>query len=290
MSDLENKEIDLSAKILDLAKNIKPLEQFDKSVLNSFGSVKDEFSFQFFEFSEKNDHWSFGTRKIIVDSLEKVKQWREKLNDILEQLKNSLDPIIKKNELIHNRNLETIKSIIEICDSCNLPKKDKVEVKTRSRYKKYDYVTSKWLAGFVEIKNSFACPAKDALWKATAKKDSYLKAIDLIEKSIVENNKLLENEIKEQEKLNEAILYAKNNNVDISGLTKKDILRAVLDHKIEEYRKENLPDGKIIHIDCCDDCSEYTIGERRCSCGNVRVDIVVEEGHGGKIWHYDSRY
>ena len=34
--------------------------------------------------------------------------------------------------------------------------------------------------------------------------------------------------------------------------------------------------GELIPISCCSECEEYTMGERRCSCGNRRISATAE--------------
>ncbi len=41
----------------------------------------------------------------------------------------------------------------------------------------------------------------------------------------------------------------------------------------KEWIAEQYEDGDEVHIDCCDDCSLWVIGEHRCSCGNRRMNL-----------------
>jgi hypothetical protein len=36
---------------------------------------------------------------------------------------------------------------------------------------------------------------------------------------------------------------------------------------------EMMKDDEVLYHDCCDYCSEWTLGERRCSCGNRRMSL-----------------
>lgn len=45
-------------------------------------------------------------------------------------------------------------------------------------------------------------------------------------------------------------------------------------------------DGEEISISCCSECSSWTVGERRCSCGNRRVSLSVEWLASIKEWYY----
>jgi hypothetical protein len=52
--------------------------------------------------------------------------------------------------------------------------------------------------------------------------------------------------------------------------------------KLIETRHEEKHQGEAIDISCCDECDTYTIGDRRCSCGNRRISASAE------IWYSTS--
>jgi hypothetical protein len=44
----------------------------------------------------------------------------------------------------------------------------------------------------------------------------------------------------------------------------------------EKWCNENYPDGTHIDQSCCENCSSWKIGERRCSCGNRRMYLDIQ--------------
>lgn len=77
--------------------------------------------------------------------------------------------------------------------------------------------------------------------------------------------------------LQESVRYADRNNIDIEGLGSDDIIRIVNDFAEEEYRIKHLPIGTEVYLkNECLECSTYTVGDRRCECGNRRIGMEVE--------------
>lgn len=99
-------------------------------------------------------------------------------------------------------------------------------------------------------------------------------------------------EIEEGSKLLQAsIEYAKTNNIDIEDLTTKQINREVDEYAKKRYLDENVPEGTQVELDHeCEYCSTYTVGERRCDCGNRRICVEV----GGDLlegyYYYPEAY
>lgn len=73
-----------------------------------------------------------------------------------------------------------------------------------------------------------------------------------------------------------SVIYATEARLDVEGLTVKEVIGMVDEHAKESYLKEHFPTGKVIDHDACEYCSEYTMGERRCNCGNRRISVYVE--------------
>lgn len=75
----------------------------------------------------------------------------------------------------------------------------------------------------------------------------------------------------------ECVKQANLNNIDILNLNKEEIVQKVEDFLKDRWMKTAYPDGKTIDIDdnYCE-CETYTIGDRRCSCGNRRINAYVE--------------
>jgi len=100
-------------------------------------------------------------------------------------------------------------------------------------------------------------------------------------KELDKNNKLL---IKSVE-------YATANGIDIEGLESKDIICIVEEVAKDKYLKEEFPNGTEVYLKHgCDECSTYIMGERRCSCGNRRISIVVEGDLINGFYHYPEPY
>lgn len=74
------------------------------------------------------------------------------------------------------------------------------------------------------------------------------------------------------ERLKLYMKYVTEHDLEVSS--PGEIYKVVDDHAREEFRKNLI--GEEIHIKCCDECSAYVVGERRCACGNTRVELVVE--------------
>jgi hypothetical protein len=64
----------------------------------------------------------------------------------------------------------------------------------------------------------------------------------------------------------------------------KDFISAVREASREKWIDENYPEGTEMDIKCCDECSTWTVGERRCECGNRRIDLTVEFIGGSEKW------
>lgn len=109
--------------------------------------------------------------------------------------------------------------------------------------------------------------------------------VELYDKMKREYNSKM-NEISLKDKLLvESIKYANTHGLDIRDLSAKDIISIVDDHAKDEFRKENFPDGTEIYLKHgCDECSTYTVGDHRCSCGNRRIMMVVD---GNLVEGYD---
>lgn len=84
----------------------------------------------------------------------------------------------------------------------------------------------------------------------------------------------------------ESIKYATEHNIDISDAPDaKTIIAWVNEEAEQNYIKENYPNGTELYLKHgCDECSTWTIGDHRCSCGNRRVSLSIE---GNLIDGYD---
>ena len=58
--------------------------------------------------------------------------------------------------------------------------------------------------------------------------------------------------------------------------TKENIIAEAKDKCVQNYIKENFPEGEQVRIKFCEGCSYWEVGERRCSCGSRRVRFVSD--------------
>jgi len=119
--------------------------------------------------------------------------------------------------------------------------------------------------------------------------DSIKKEADNLLKKIAIQKQEDEKKLRESKEAAEAILYCQNNNINTETLSLAGIIDAAETHEQEKWVAENYPDGKTISHSCCDNCSKWTIGEHRCSCGNRRMNLAVE-GKGSNRYAYAEAY
>jgi hypothetical protein len=86
---------------------------------------------------------------------------------------------------------------------------------------------------------------------------------------------------KEQEtsvQFKESLKTATENNINISECgNPEEVYRTVNEFMKDKFIVENYPDGTEMYLKHgCDNCSEWTVGEHRCSCGNRRVYLSVD--------------
>jgi len=72
--------------------------------------------------------------------------------------------------------------------------------------------------------------------------------------------------------------------------TNDELVRIATEAEKEKWVKENYPDGEIVDQKACQDCSTWVVGERRCECGNRRLEIQIEgnilDGFAGYVEAY----
>lgn len=90
-----------------------------------------------------------------------------------------------------------------------------------------------------------------------------------------------ERKIQESKELVEAITYLKEQNVSVDGFTPEHIINIAEENRREKWVAENCPDGIEMTHKCCDSCSDWIVGEHRCSCGSRRMNLVVDGKYPG---------
>lgn len=115
--------------------------------------------------------------------------------------------------------------------------------------------------------------------------------VELYDKIIGQYNSKIKEKDKNNKLLIKSIEYATLHNINIEDLTSDQIIYTVSEYTKEKYLEENLPDGTEVYLKHgCDECSTYIMGERRCSCGNRRIDIIVEGDIIEGFYYYPEPY
>lgn len=92
---------------------------------------------------------------------------------------------------------------------------------------------------------------------------------------------MVENWLERRNKTNErserifkaALEYCIANNLEWNS---QNAVSVATQHKAEALEREAIEAHREIDIDCCDYCSTWIAGERRCSCGNRRVSFSYD--------------
>ena len=88
-----------------------------------------------------------------------------------------------------------------------------------------------------------------------------------------------------------ALAYAKENEVDIEGLSDVKIIYKINEVAGEKYLEKECPKGTEVSLDGeCDYCEEYVVGDARCSCGNRRISIEVDGDFMTGFFWYPTGY
>ena len=83
--------------------------------------------------------------------------------------------------------------------------------------------------------------------------------------------------------------YAIKNNIVPDSPEK--LIIYVNEHARESFREENFPDGTEVYLKHgCDECSDWTVGEHRCSCGNRRISLTIEGNLINGFYGYPEPY
>jgi len=88
-----------------------------------------------------------------------------------------------------------------------------------------------------------------------------------------------------------SIKYLVSNGVDVDvNSDRSEIISDAYDLYASKLREEKYPDGTELDIDICDECDIWVVGDHRCSCGNIRVELISEGNIVDGIYFYPSRY
>ena len=205
----------------------------------------------------------------ITRSVEAVQKWIEKVTPMVEEWHAENLPKIENN-IQARQNAENFMRVLGIEQS----------------YSKYKYATGRQKTGKWETERAGFLDDLDRQCKTSDGYETALKALEDLKKKTEEWAKNKRTEIakiqKEKEKSDRQIrLVAKAMELaakwDISSKDNDELISYVTDRAKEEYLKENFPNGTEVYLKhACDSCSEWTVGEYRCSCGNRRIYLHCE--------------
>lgn len=83
--------------------------------------------------------------------------------------------------------------------------------------------------------------------------------------------------------------YGKKHNLNLEGKKEEEIKHICEKHGYDTYYESIYVQGEEEEIDCCSECASYTVGEYRCSCGNVRISLTIEGNlQEGYYYYYES--
>lgn len=99
-------------------------------------------------------------------------------------------------------------------------------------------------------------------------------------------------EEKKTNRFKTALKIAFDNQINIVDCpTEASVIATVDEFMKEKFIEENYSNGTEVYLKhTCDECSTWYVGERRCSCGNVRVELEVEGNFIDGYYAYPVRY
>lgn len=85
-----------------------------------------------------------------------------------------------------------------------------------------------------------------------------------------------------------AIEIAIRDKVNYGEMSDEDLIKHIIE--LEENKHLESRHGETIDFDQCDDCDKWTVGERRCSCGNRRVSLELDGNLIDGFYSYPQAY
>ena len=88
-----------------------------------------------------------------------------------------------------------------------------------------------------------------------------------------------------------SVKYLLKSGVDVENLTSDEIIVKANDLARDAWITSNFPDGETVDVDdnYCE-CETWTVGDRRCSCGNRRLELSVEGDLSSGFYGYPEPY
>lgn len=268
-----DRALELSSKLRAETGSIKPVEKIDK-IGKLYASISDYYRPTWPTFDlKKEDH---------------VKQAATNARTKLEEAKKEVERIHENNLEALDSNRQLTASIINFMGLVGIPQS----------YSTWSYKTSKsarktetvHCAGYIgDIARNVIID--DGYSAELVKAKSYGERIDKYEKEslvkIAEIQKAKEKEDSYLRKVAKALTLAEKYGIKPEDYSDNETLFLLVNDKAEEdWRKENFPNGKEVDISCCSECSSWTVGEHRCSCGNRRMYLDIDGDFFGGFYGF----
>lgn len=185
----------------------------------------------------------------IIENQEKLKVEIELHNSHIDSVSNQIITLLKNNKVqthTKNRLISPIRKVLDL-----LPRR------------RYLTPYSKTFLN-VYISPSVCVPIDTRFVKINSIKDF----IHCVKQHIIQ---LKENDARNTKQIAEAIIYCNVNKIDISNISLSMIFTVANDHAKNIYAESLY--GK--SVDCRCECGTWVIGEKRCSCGNIRYNLDI---------------
>lgn len=235
---------------------------------------------------------------LIIEEAEKLSE--ENIIKIKEDIKEFSESIWETRKSYREEYKECIKKLEEICSDCDVSYKN--HKGTHDRWFKSLLVrfkpTGSYPGNFGDISCSYVeykgelISLKDIEYYCHGSSQSIRKIIETLHELIKLTIETIEKKEKKKNHnnllLRKAIEIAINRGMDYSNIDDKELIKKITDIEIEKHTK--LQDGNTITFKQCDECDEWTVGERRCSCGNRRVYLGVEGNIVDGFYSYPEVY
>lgn len=139
------------------------------------------------------------------------------------------------------------------------------------------------------VRRPFKHDSKEYIWPNNISMQSSLYEIKALAESIIEKDKTKSLQSLRYE--SKCFGLSKEYGVNVEDFNSKaDFIKRIESIARMKFIDENYSDGTEIDIGCCDNCDSWTVGERRCSCGNRRVDLTVEGNILDGFYVYGESY
>jgi hypothetical protein len=78
--------------------------------------------------------------------------------------------------------------------------------------------------------------------------------------------------------------------ISVTELSVGNVIETARNIEVQKYIDKNYPNGIELEISCCSECSTWFVGDHRCSCGNRRMELIVEGDIINGFYAYPEAY